>query len=74
MKDLKCSAHCTELMEKEVPVFYGMPTPDSDIFEIGSKFPHYGLWSLGGCEVSDDSPENGIGLMRSDCQEAAKKL
>ena len=36
MKDLKCSVHGTELMEKEVPVFYGMPTPDSDIFEIDS--------------------------------------
>ena len=32
--------------------------PDSDIFEIGSRFPHHDLWSLEGCEVSDDSPEN----------------
>jgi hypothetical protein len=36
MKDLKCSVHGTKLVEKEVPVFYGMPTPDSDIFEIDS--------------------------------------
>ena len=53
MKRLKCSVHGEKLMEKEVPVFYGMPTPDSDIFEIGSKFPHHGLWTIGGCVVSD---------------------
>ena len=35
MKDLKCSVHGTALVEKEVPIFYGMPTPDSNIFEIG---------------------------------------
>ena len=48
MKDLKCSVHGTALVEKEVPIFYGMPTPDSDIFEIDSRFPHHGLWSIGG--------------------------
>ena len=67
MKDLKCPVHGTALVEKEVPVFYGMPTADSDIFEIGSRFPHLDLWSLGGCEVSGDSPENRIGLVCSDC-------
>lgn len=61
-------------MEKEVPVFYRMPTPDSDIFEIGSRFPHHGLWSLGGCVVSDDSPENTKGLVCPDCHDAAKKM
>ena len=70
MKDLKCSVHGTELMEKEVPVFYGMPTPDFDTFGIGSKFPHHGLWSLGGCEVSDDSPENTIEKARHPCYSA----
>ena len=62
MKDLKCSVHGTELVEKEVPVFYGMPTPDSDIFEIGSRLPHHGLWSmsLGGCIISPDSTENRV--------------
>ncbi len=74
MKDLKCSVHGTALVEKEVPIFYGMPTPDSDIFEIDSKFPHHGLWSIGGCEVSDDSPENTIGQVCSDCHDAAKKM
>ena len=74
MKDLKCSVHGTALVEKEVPVFYGMPTPDSDIFEIGSRFPHHGLWSIGGCEIFDDSPENGIGQVCSDCHDAAKKM
>ena len=34
MKDLKCSVHGTKLVEKEVPVFYGMPTADSDISEL----------------------------------------
>ncbi len=58
MKDLECSVHGTALVEKEVPVFYGMPTADSNIFEIDSRFPQHGLWSIGGCEVSDDSPEN----------------
>ena len=43
MKDLECSVHGTALVEKEMPVFYGMPTPDSDIFEIGSRFLHPGL-------------------------------
>ena len=61
MKDLECSVHGTALVEKEVPVFYGMPTADSNIFEIDSRFPQHGLWSIGGCEVSDDSPENTIG-------------
>ena len=74
MKDLKCSVHGTALVEKEVPIFYGMPTPDSDIFEIDSRFPNHGLWSIGGCVVSDDSPENMIGLVCSDCHDAAKKL
>ena len=74
MKDLKCSVHGTELMEKEVPVFYGMPPTDFDTFGIGSKFPHHGLWSLGGCEVSDDSPENTIGLVCSDCHDATMKM
>ena len=73
MKDLKCFIHGTALTGKEVPVAYGMPTPDSDIFEIGSRFPYHGLWSLGGCEVSDDSPENGIDLVCSDCHDAAQK-
>ena len=40
MKDLECSVHGSALVEKEVPIFYGMPTPDFDIFEIGSRFPH----------------------------------
>ena len=74
MKDLKCSVHGTALVEKEVPVFYGMPTADSNIFEIDSKFPHHGLWSIGGCVISDDSPENGIGQVCSDCHDAANKL
>ena len=74
MNDLKCPVHDTTLVEKEVPVFYGMPTQDSDIFEIGSWFPHHGLWSIGGCVVSDDSPENTIRQVCSDCQEAAKNL
>ena len=72
--DGTCRVHGKELIEKEVPVFYGMPTPDSDIFEIGRKFPHHGLWSIGGCEVSDDSPENGRGQVCSDCHDAAKKM
>ena len=74
MKNSKCSVHGTALIEKEVPIFYGMPTADSDIFEIGSKFPHHGLWAIGGCEVSDDSPESRIGLVCSDCHDAAKKM
>ena len=73
MNDLKCSVHGTALIEKEVSIFYGMPTPDSNIFEIDSRFPHHGLWSIGGCEVSDDSPENGIGQVCSDCHDAAMK-
>ena len=48
MKDSKCSVHGTVLVEQEVPIFYGMPAPDSDIFEIGRKFPHHGLWSIRG--------------------------
>ena len=73
MKDLKCSVHGTALVEKEVPVFYGMPAQDSNIFEIGRRFPHHGLLSIGGCEVFDDSPENGIGQVCSDCHDAAMK-
>ena len=69
-----CRVHETELIEKEVPVFYGMPTQDSDIFEIGSRFPHHGLWSIGGCVVSDDSAETTIALVCSDCHDAAKKM
>ena len=72
--DRTCRVHGTVLVEKEVPVFYGMPTPDSNIFEIDSRFPHHGLWSIGGCEVSDDSPENTIGSVCSDCHDAAKKM
>jgi hypothetical protein len=74
MKNSKCPVHGTELVEKEVPIFYGMPTPDSNIFEIGRRFPNHDLWSIGGCVVSDDSPENTIGQMCSDCHDAAKKL
>ena len=74
MKDLKCSVHRTELVEKKVPVFYGMPTPDSDIFAIDSRFPHHGLWSLGGCIICPDSPETEIGPVWSDCHDAAKKM
>ena len=73
MKDLECSVHGTALVEKEVPVFYGMPTPGSDIFAIDSRFPRHGLWSLGGCEVSDDSSNNTIGQVCSDCHDAAMK-
>ena len=47
--------------------------PDSDTFEIGSRFPHHGLWSLEGCEASDGSPENTIGQVCSDCHDAAMK-
>ena len=78
MKDSKCSVHGTALIEKEVPIFYGMPTPDSNIFESDSRFPHHGLWSslwsIGGCVVSDDSPETQIGSVCSDCHDTAKKL
>ena len=74
MKDLECSVYGTALIEKEEPVFYGMPAPDSDIFEIGSRFLHHGLWSIGDCEVSDDSPENRTGLVCSDCHDAVKKM
>mgnify|MGYP000111067021 CR=1 FL=1 len=74
MNDLKCSVHGTALIEKEVPIFYGMPTPDPDIFEIDSRFPHHGLWSTEGCEVSDGSPENTIGQVCSDCHDAAKRV
>ena len=72
--DLICRVHWTALVEKEEPVFYRMPPPDSDIFEIGRRFPNHGLWSIGGCVVSDDSPENTIRQVCSDCQEAAKNL
>ena len=74
--NLICRVHGTALVEKEVPVFYRMPTPDSDIFGIGSRFPHHGLWSmlLGGCIISPDSPETEIGLVCSDCHDAAKKM
>ncbi len=73
MKDLECSVHGTALVEKDVPVFYGMPTSDFDIFEIGSRLPYHGLWSLGGCEVFPDSPETTIRLVCSNCHDAAKK-
>ena len=59
---------------KEVPIFYGIPMPDSEVFYIGSKFPHHCLWSLRGCEVSGDSQENMPGLVCSDCYDAAAKL
>jgi hypothetical protein len=74
MNDLKCPVHGTTLIKKDVPIFYGMPSPDSDIFEIGRKFPNHGLWSIGGCEVFDDSPENTMELVCSDCNDAAKEL
>ena len=74
MKDLECSVYGTALIEKEEPVFYGMPAPDSNIFEIDSRFPHHGLWSIGGCVVSDDSAETTIALVCSDCHDAAKKM
>ena len=73
MKDLECSVHGTALVEKDVPVFYGMPTSDFDIFEIGSRLPYHGLWSLGGCGVFPDSPETTIRLVCSICHDAAKK-
>ncbi len=57
MTGLKCPVHGTTLVEKEVPIFYGMPTADSNIFEIDSRFPHHGFWSLGGCEIFPDSPD-----------------
>ena len=74
MKDLKCSVHKTELVEKEVPIFYGMPTADSNIFDIESRFPHHGLWSLGGCVISPDDPDISKEPLCLDCHEAAKKL
>ena len=75
-RDRTCRVHGTVLVEKEVPVFYGMPTQDSNIFEIGPKFPHHGLWSmpLGGCIVWPDSLETEIGLVCSDCHDAAEKM
>ena len=66
MKDLECSVHGTALIEKEVPVFYGMPAADSNIFEIGSKFPHHGLWTIGGCDVS-----NGIASQSENVEQRA---
>jgi hypothetical protein len=72
--DGTCRVHKTALVGKAVPIFYGMPTPDSDIFEIGRRFPHHGLWSIGGCEVFDDSPENTMELVCSDCNDVAKEL
>ena len=74
--NLSCPVHGTALVEKEVPVFYGMPTPDSDIFEIDSRFPHHGLWSmpLGGCIISPDSPATEIALVCAGCHDAAKKI
>ncbi len=51
-----------------------MPSPVYDIFKISSKFPHHGLWSVGGCEVFDDSSENTMELVCSDCNDAAKEL
>ena len=72
--NLSCPVHDTELVDKEVPIFYGMPAPDSNIFEIDSRFPHHGLWSIGGCVVSDDSPETETGLVCPDCHDAAKKM
>ena len=76
MNDLKCSVHGTVLVEKEVPIFYGMPPSDFDVFEIGSKFPNHGLWAmpLGGCVILPDSPETETGLVCSDCHDAAKKI
>mgnify|MGYP000461959282 CR=1 FL=1 len=76
MKDLKCSVHGTALMEKEVPVFYGMPTLDSDISEINSRFPHHGLWSmtLGGCVISPESPETEAALVCANCHDAAEQF
>jgi hypothetical protein len=76
MKDLKCSVHGTALVEKEVPVFYGMPTPDSNIFEIDSRFPHHGLWSrtLGGCVISPENPETEVALVCANCHAAAEKF
>ena len=44
-----------------------------EVLPGGSKFPHHALWSLGGCEISDDSPENTIGQVCSDCHDAAMK-
>ena len=72
--DRTCRVHGTALMEKEVTVFYGMPTPESEVFEIGSRFPHHGLWCIGGCIVSPESPETRIAPVCSDCHDAAKKL
>jgi hypothetical protein len=50
MNDLKCPVYGTTLVEKEVPISYGMQPPDSKDFEIDSKFLYHGLWILGGCD------------------------
>ena len=55
MSALVCRVHGTALVEKEVPVLFGMPTQEDT--EIYARFPHHGLVSLGGCEVSTDEPE-----------------
>ena len=40
--DLVCRVHGTALIEKEVPVFYGMPTADSGIFRsLGDDYIDY---------------------------------
>ncbi len=74
MNDLKWPVHGTVLIEKDIPIFYVMPSSVYDIFKISSKFPHHGLWSIGGCEVFDDSPENTMELVCSDCNNATKQL
>ena len=74
MNDLKCPVHGTTLVYKEVPISYGMPPPDSEVFEIDSKFPYHGLWTLGGCVVWSEIPETEMELVCSDCNDAAKKL
>jgi hypothetical protein len=70
----KCPVHGAALVEKEVSVIYGMLAPDSDIFEISSRFPYHGLLSLGGCIVSPDSSETEMALVCADCHDAAEKF
>ena len=69
----KCSLHGTTLVNKDVPVSYGMPREET--LELFYSWPHHGVFALGGCVIAGDGLDEATvrGLVCDDCHQAMGK-
>jgi hypothetical protein len=69
-----CEVHNAKMELKEVDISYGEPRDNEWTGDTEHRlFPHWREYSIGGCEISENSPKTVKAYVCADCKKACEK-